>query len=112
MIKRKLVGSLLCFAMLTGMLTGCKETSSTTSGTSTEGSSSGDIKIEIVSKGFQHQYWQAVLKGANQKAKELGVTINFVGPNSESDIADQVQMLNSAINAKPAAIGLEVIRKF
>lgn len=109
MIKRKLVGSLLCFAMLTGMLTGCKETSSTTSGTSTEGSSSGDIKIEIVSKGFQHQYWQAVLKGANQKAKELGVTINFVGPNSESDIADQVQMLNSAINAKPAAIGLAAL---
>ena len=23
---------------------------------------------EIVSKGFQHQYWQAVLKGAQQKA--------------------------------------------
>ena len=33
--------------------------------------------------------------------------MNFVGPNSESDIARlQVQMLNSAINAKPAGIGL------
>ena len=35
--------------------------------------------------------------------------MNFVGPNSESDIADQVQMLNSAINAKPAAIGLAAL---
>mgnify|MGYP000523339927 CR=1 FL=1 len=65
--------------------------------------------FEIVSKGFQHQYWQAVLKGAQEEADRLGVTMNFVGPNSESDIADQVQMLNSAINAKPAAIGLAAL---
>ena len=65
--------------------------------------------FEIVSKGFQHQYWQAVLKGAQEEAARLGVTMNFVGPNSESDIADQVQMLNSAINAKPAAIGLAAL---
>ena len=69
----------------------------------------GDLHFEIVSKGFQHQYWQAVLLGANKKAEELGVSINFVGPNSESDIADQVQMLNNAINAAPAAIGLAAL---
>ncbi len=61
--------------------------------------------FEIVSKGFQSTYWQAVYKGASEEAKKLGVTINMVGPNSESDIADQVQMLNSAVNAKPVAIG-------
>ena len=35
--------------------------------------------------------------------------MNFVGPNSESDIADQVQMLNNAINANPSAIGLAAL---
>jgi len=65
--------------------------------------------FEIVSKGFQHQYWQAVLKGAEEASAEYGVTMNFVGPNSESDIADQVQMLNSAINANPAAIALAAL---
>ncbi len=68
-----------------------------------------DVTIEIVSKGFQHQYWQAVLAGAESKAEELGCKINFVGPNSESDIADQVQMLDSAINAAPSAIGLAAL---
>ena len=68
-----------------------------------------DVTIEIVSKGFQHQFWQAVLLGAETKAEELGCTINFVGPNSESDIADQVQMLDSAINAAPSAIGLAAL---
>ena len=69
----------------------------------------GDMHFEIVSKGFQHAYWQAVKKGADNKAKELGVTINFVGPNTESDIADQVQMLNNAINAAPSAIGFAAL---
>jgi ribose transport system substrate-binding protein len=68
-----------------------------------------EYHFEIVSKGFQHEYWQAVLKGAEEEAEKLGVTINFVGPNSESDIADQVQMLNNAINAEPSAIGLAAL---
>ena len=29
---------------------------------------------------------QAVLQGVNNKAQELGVTVNFVGPDSESNI--------------------------
>lgn len=64
---------------------------------------------EIVSKGFQHQYWQAVLKGAQEKADELGVTINFVGPANESAYDEQLGQLNSAINAAPKAIGLAAL---
>ena len=67
------------------------------------------LKIEIVSKGFQHQYWQAVLKGSEQKAEELGVEINFVGPANESAYDEQLSQLNSAITAKPAAIGLAAL---
>ena len=65
--------------------------------------------IEIVSKGFQHQYWQAVKKGAEDKAAELGVTVNFVGPATESSYDEQVSQLNSAIAANPNAIGLAAL---
>ena len=44
-----------------------------------------------------------------KKQKNYGCSINFVGPNSESDIAEQVQELNSAINQKPDAIGLAAL---
>lgn len=67
------------------------------------------LNIEIVSKGFQHSYWQAVRKGAEEKAAELGVTVNFVGPANESAYDEQLQQLNSAIAAKPAAIGLAAL---
>ena len=67
------------------------------------------INIEIVSKGFQHSFWQAVKLGAERKAAELGVTVNFVGPANESAYDEQLQQMNSAIAAAPAAIGLAAL---
>ena len=67
------------------------------------------MNIEIVSKGFQHAYWQAVKLGAERKAEELGVTVNFVGPANESAYDEQLQQLNNAIAANPAAIGLAAL---
>ena len=98
-MNKKVLSVALCAAMVGTMAGAVGVQAADYSGT----------KIEIVSKGFQHQYWQAVLKGAQQKADELGAEINFVGPNSESDYADQVQMLNSAINAAPGAIALAAL---
>ena len=60
----------------------------------------------VVVKSFQSTYWQAAITGVDEKAEELGVTVNKTGPNAESDIADQVQMLNNAINQNPDGIAL------
>lgn len=65
--------------------------------------------IEIVSKGFQHEFWQAVKKGADDAAAEKGWTINFVGPETESDVSDQVEMLASAVNKNPSAIAFAAL---
>ena len=69
-----------------------------------DGDAKKEMSIELVSKGFQHQFWQAVKTGAEQKGEELGVKINFVGPGSETEIEKQLQMLQSAIDQKPDAI--------
>ena len=93
------------------MLAGCGskggETKTTDEGNKTEGS--GDSKgyhFEVVVKSFQSSYWQAAVQGINQACDELGVTANTTGPNAESDIADQVNMLNNAINQNPDGIAL------
>ena len=62
--------------------------------------------FEVIVKSFQSSYWQAAVTGINQACEELGVTANCTGPNAESDIADQVNMLNNAINSAPNGIGL------
>ena len=60
-----------------------------------------DIYIPLVSKGFQHQFWQAVKSGAEQAADEYGVTITFEGPDNETMVDRQIDMLAAALANKP-----------
>ncbi len=62
------------------------------------------LYIPVISKGFQHQFWLAVKAGAEQAAKDLDVTITFEGPENESMVDKQMDMLQVAIDKNPAAI--------
>ncbi len=64
----------------------------------------GKPYIAIVSKGSQHQFWQAVQKGATDEAAAKGATITYEGPASESEVDKQLTMLQTALDKKPAAI--------
>lgn len=116
-MKKKVLAALLSVAMVATLLAGCgnssagNSSSSSDAGTSTNAGAAdtSNMSFEIVSKGLQHEYWQAVKKGVENKAAELGITINFVGPDSESNITQQVQQLESALNANPTAIGLAAL---
>ena len=67
------------------------------------------IYIPVISKGFQHQFWQTVKAGAEAAAQKYGVEITFEGPPSEADIQPQVQMLVNALAKKPSAIALAAL---
>ncbi len=95
-MKKKLLATLLSAAMVA--MFGASA--------SAEVVANGDYTFEIIVKSYQSSYWQAAVKGIDQEKEALGVTANSNGPNAESDIADQVQMLNDAINKKPDGIGL------
>ncbi len=60
--------------------------------------------IPVISKGFQHQFWQAVKAGAEKAAGDLNVNITFEGPENESQVDKQIEMLQTALDKKPAAI--------
>jgi ribose transport system substrate-binding protein len=60
--------------------------------------------IPLISKGFQHQFWQAVKQGAESKAAELNVTVNFQGPENESQVDKQMEMLQAELDKNPAAV--------
>lgn len=68
-----------------------------------------EYKVEVIAKGFQHDFWKAVNKGAEQAASEFGAKITFVGPQNETAIAEQLEQLNNAINKKPSAIALAAL---
>ena len=114
-MKKKLVAVLLSTAMVFS-LAACgggekapEEGTTEKTETTDEGGESGESKdyhFEVIVKSFQSTYWQAAVTGIKQACDELGVTAESNGPATESDIADQVTMLNNVIEKKPDGIGL------
>ena len=68
------------------------------------GAQAKKLYIPLISKGFQHQFWLAVEAGAEQAAKDFDVTITFEGPENESQVDKQMDMLQVAIDKNPDAI--------
>ncbi|AQP48141.1 BMP family ABC transporter substrate-binding protein [Tessaracoccus aquimaris] len=69
----------------------------------------GTQTIYLVSKGFQHRFWQAVKEGAEQAGKEYNYKIQFVGPDDETKVTQQLDQLKTALDSKPAAIGFAAL---
>jgi ribose transport system substrate-binding protein len=68
-----------------------------------------EVYIPLVSKGFQHQFWQAVKQGAEQAGKDLKVKVTFEGPETEAMVDKQIDMLSAALAKKPNAIGFAAL---
>ncbi|MCW8164977.1 BMP family ABC transporter substrate-binding protein [Verminephrobacter aporrectodeae subsp. tuberculatae] len=65
--------------------------------------------IPLVSKGFQHQFWQAVKAGAEQAGRDLNVKVTFEGPETEAMVDKQIDMLSAALAKNPKALGLAAL---
>ena len=133
MKTRKLMAALLSTVMVVSALTACggggAKTSSTKSAASTKSSATstastakssaatstsattdgGTKHIDVIAKGFQHQFWKAVELGTKKAAEEFKVEVTFQGPDNESAIAQQIEYLNTAIAKQPTAICLAAL---
>ncbi len=76
---------------------------------STPAMAQDEIYIPLISKGFQHQFWQAVQLGAERAAEEFDVRITFEGPDNETMVDRQMDMLAAALANNPAAIGFAAL---
>ena len=76
---------------------------------STTALAADEVYIPLVSKGFQHQFWQAVKSGAEQAGKDYKVKVTFEGPESESMVDKQIDMFAAALAKKPSAIGFAAL---
>ena len=90
---KKLVSVLLCMAMIVCLLAGCasggKENAQTTS--TGEG-----YKVALITMDSIDQHWITLKEGAEKAAKELGVALTFMAPNTKDD-ALQIEQVNNAV---------------
>ncbi|MBO9537394.1 ABC transporter substrate-binding protein [Herbaspirillum sp.] len=93
MFKSKLIGAALGLAFAVG----------------SGGAMAQETYIPLISKGFQHQFWQAVKSGADQAAKDYKVKVTFEGPETEAMVDKQIDMLSAALAKKPQAVGFAAL---
>jgi ribose transport system substrate-binding protein len=57
-------------------------------------------RIAVICKGSEHQFWQTARMGAEDACEELGVDVSmtFEAPEDESQIEEQVKMVQKAID--------------
>ncbi|MDK2879454.1 MAG: ribose transport system substrate-binding protein [Thermoanaerobacteraceae bacterium] len=119
---KKILAVAVCLVLVVALLAGCgqkeqpkqeskpaENQQSQTQQSQSGSSSSEKIYIPLISKGFQHQFWQAVKQGAEKAAKDYNVEITFEGPENESMVDKQVEMLQAALNKNPKAICLAAL---
>ena len=104
MKAKKVMALVLCAAMVSGL---AATTVMAAPEDQFEGLTANEAyEFPMMVKSFQSTYWDAAQEGMKKASKELGVDYKPQGPNSESDIADQVNMINTAIASNPVGLGL------
>ena len=98
---KKLIALLLALVMVLGLVAcapAAQGGDDTQGGDTTEGKGT----IAVVAKGETHAFWQAVKAGAVDAGKAAGYNVTFQGPTSESEseVPNQRNMVESALNTK------------
>ncbi len=65
--------------------------------------------IVFIPKSTSATFYLFLVKGAKDRAKELGYTIDYQGPATESEIASQVDLVRNISRSKPAGILLAAL---
>jgi len=116
MKTQKWLTMLLGVLVIAALLAGCAPAATTTTAPAADTGAAAEATepaaeeaaakpyIPVISKGFQHQFWQAVKLGSEQAAADYNVDITFEGPATESEVDRQIEMLTAALAKNPAAI--------
>ena len=90
---KKLIALILVLIMVVGLVACAEKPAANTDSKGT---------IAVIAKGETHAFWQAVKAGAVAAGKEAGYNVTFQGPTSESEseVPNQRNMVESALNTK------------
>ena len=87
-MKRKLLAMVCAAAMITSMGASVYADE--------EVKATGDEKIALITMDSIDQHWITLNEGAQAEAEELGVTVDFMSPNTKDD-AQQIECVNNAV---------------
>lgn len=124
-MKKKMLAVLCAACMVVGMMAGCggssddettaapktteaaeedtTEAADAAEDTTEAAADNSDMLIALITMDSIDQHWVTLNEGAQEAAKELGVEVQFMAPNTKDD-AQQIECVNNAVSAGADAI--------
>jgi ribose transport system substrate-binding protein len=70
------------------------------------GGAAAGKKVDVIIKASDSSFWQTMLAGARRAGGDYGVKVGLFGPTSETDVNQQVQLIENSISRGADAIVL------
>ncbi|OZM72422.1 sugar ABC transporter [Amycolatopsis antarctica] len=93
----------LVLALVAGLVVG-KATSSTGPSADAGPGKGGGQRVDVIVKATDSAFWQSMFAGAQKAGEDLGVEVGRFGPTSETDVNEQVQLVENSISRGVNAI--------
>ncbi|HKE80898.1 MAG TPA: ABC transporter substrate-binding protein [Solirubrobacteraceae bacterium] len=101
-----LVAVIALIALVVGVVGGRASGNSSTSTGGGAGGKAAGKKVDVIIKASDSSFWQTMLAGARKAGGDYGLKVGLFGPTSETDINQQVQLIENSISRGVDAIVL------
>jgi ribose transport system substrate-binding protein len=101
-----LVAVIALIAIVVGVVAGRASSGSSTSSGGGAGGATAGKKVDVIIKASDSSFWQTMLAGARRAADDYGLKVGLFGPTSETDVNEQVQLVENSISRGADAIVL------
>ncbi|GAA3393426.1 ABC transporter substrate-binding protein [Cryptosporangium minutisporangium] len=85
-------------AIVAGVVVGRASGSGSDGGGGGDGGAASGTRIDVIIKASDSSFWQVMLAGAEHAADDFGIEVNTFGPTSETNIDEQVQLVENSIS--------------
>jgi ribose transport system substrate-binding protein len=101
-----LVAVIALMAGVVGVVAGRASGDSGEGGGGGKGGAAAGKKVDVIIKASDSSFWQTMLAGARKAGGDYGLKVGLFGPTSETDVNEQVQLVENSISRGADAIVL------
>jgi ribose transport system substrate-binding protein len=101
-----LVAVIALIAVVVGVVAGRTSSDSSASSGGGNGGAAAGKKVDVIIKASDSSFWQTMLAGARKAGGDYGIKVGLFGPTSETDVNEQVQLVENSISRGADAIVL------
>jgi ribose transport system substrate-binding protein len=91
-------------ALVLGVVAGRATSSGKSGGGGGGGGAASGQKVDVIIRANDSAFWQTMLAGAEKAGKDFGITVGKFGPTSETNIDEQVQLVENSVSRGVNAI--------